>query len=441
MACEWRIPGFFSRVIRAPQSEVGRPLRRAMRGCMAGLLLGVPALVLAQPMVRLLPQTGGGVGAGPSWSVTPGVPVTQNLTMQCVAVPGHAASAGKGNGPGPAFTSCVGDMIFTLLTDWRLQFAGAQVGGQTCNVQPYYVACPVNMPVGQVQSFAISFDPSPYLRNGTQVFVDGSGNFRMVPFTVPIQVQPRAELSVSQDAAAVMPGVKGTGLTQLRVSNLGPSGISDVKVVETLGRWLSASALGGRCQFSDTDSTLVCTWPNIDPGATVSLPLVIEAANGYPTSKIGAKLQASGDIGGVATAEAPILVTGKPVVGLQGIDKPGALTVYTTVVDQVSIRTVSTMLGKIPPPGIPVSWTMTVPAGVQVLAVSVKDDSSQMVCSYSAASVKCSAPSFGSGQFGSNANARITLSLQQVGRQPLTLSWQSSQGSGTTVETVNVVRN
>ncbi len=403
--------------------------------CLFACLLGGHWGMLAHAEAPTRPGSAPSLGEVP-WVVTAGTRAPVQGTVRCVPV--SAQPQGRSAQPGAALRAdamgyCSGTVRFSYEALWYLSVRAADIDGVACTFAQWFVACPVLLAVGQSALVTTELDAGPYARGTSEVAVGGVDP----PVYQGLEFRTEGGLTVSQPPALVVSGVERSGATQLRVQVDGPSGARDVQVIEQLPPLLSVSSDSPICHFDSLQSRLACSWPNIDPGTTVSVPIQISAPTSFPTSQVGSRLQASSDLGS-ASASASIVVSGSLVAGEQSLRAPARVVMGSILLDNVSLHVLPGAAGAQPPPGIPASWTVSFSPGLQVQGVTPAQDSLDMACSYGADTVTCSAPHFANGEAEAGANASIQLSAVQTGRQTATLKWASTQGAGSSSVSVQV---
>lgn len=413
--------------------------RRRQRGGRALRMLA--CLLLAWASMPAHAEAPARPGSAPSlgevpWVVTAGTRAPVQGTVRCVPV-GREAQGPSGQ-LGAALRAdatgyCSGTVRFSYEALWYLSVLAADIDGVACTSAQWFVACPVVLAVGQSATVTTELDAGPYARGTTEVAVGGVEP----PVYQGLEFRTEGGLRVSQPPALVVSGVDRSGATQLRVQVDGPSGARNVQLTEQLPPLLSASTDSPVCSFDSLQTRLSCSWPNIDPGTTVTVPIQISAPTSFPTSQVEAALQASSDLGS-AGASASIVVSGSLVVGEQSLNAPARVVMGSTLLDNVSLHVLPGAAANQPPPGIPARWTVRFSPGLQVQSVTPAQDSLDLACSYGADTVTCSAPHFANGEPEAGANASIQLSAVQTGRQTATLQWASTQGAGSSSVSVQV---
>ncbi len=393
------------------------------RMLVAGALLGVSAWSSAATLVPVgpnAPLSAGGLGE--PWVLTPGAPNPNEgeLGFQCVLSPGESGA--------PGAYSCNGYLFFRLFEEQRLSIVNASIDGLQCQVSPYYAACPVDIGAGMEFVATIGLKAGPFARTGpyTALLVNGQGNFTMTPFNVPLQLQPTAKLSIRQPLVVVVPGQPISGRTELVVNNQGPSGAANVQISEQLPPFMTADPEAGTgCTFDTAHGQLLCQAASLAPGASLRIPLTLEAPVATPTTQVNTSLTVLSDAGNNDSV-GTVMVTGDPVFGVMELDPGPFLQPQVPAQIKVSMYDAAGATRGLPDPGMPLRWTLRVPDGVQVQSFSPDPDSTQMSCSYADGTVACYQPAFGSGQLGSDANASISVVLTASGRQDADLCWSSS---------------
>lgn len=385
----------------------------------AAMLLGASAWSSAATLVPVVPDAArsGGLGIEP-WVLTPGAPNPGQggLDFQCVLEPGEHAAPGD--------DSCDGYLFFRLYQGDGLSIANASINGRQCEAEPFYAACPVHVGVGMPVSTRIGLNAGPFARTNpdTVLLVNAQGNFSMDPFDVPLQLQPDANLSIRQPLVVVVPGQSISGRTALVVNNQGPSAAKQLLVIEQLPSFMTASAEPGTgCAFDAINAQLRCQVASLAPGASLRIPLTLEAPLAAATTQFDAALTVNSDAGLTGNV-GTIMITGDPVYGVMELD-PG--TQAPTRI-QVSMHDAAGSAPGLPDPGMPLQWSLRLSDGVQVDSVTAAADSTQMTCTYSTGVIECRQPAFGSGQIGSGADASISIELTGSGRQAADLCWQTS---------------
>lgn len=327
--------------------------------------------------------------------------------------------------------NCLGLVVFRYFQVEDFAVKSANIDGRTCTSAAFYVSCMYDIPPGGSSVVYTQLEVGPYARGDTMAEISGLSQ----PYDQEVLFEAEGRLSVSQTTSFVVPGVDNSGSAQLVVRNSGPSGAKGVQVTEQFPAFVSVATDSADCQFDDQLQTLQCSWPELDPGAQIVLPLQLSAAKGLPPSQLSTKLQAQADVGS-ASGTAQIVVSGNAVVALQAISPAGEQPVYSRLTDNVSVTTMPQLASPIPAPGIPVQWTVHFAPGLQVQSVTLGPNSGTTTCSYSQNSVTCSQPNFGSGQPQTEASASITFQVTEDGTLPVTLTWSSDEGSGSSVSQV-----
>lgn len=418
-----------------PYGSCGKaPARRRVR---LRVLVALAALAFVLPSVPASAQAANSPGAT-SWTLVAGQTTQTQAVLECVPAAqalGARATPGRMLLGANAVGGCGGFAIFRYLQRGDLSVVSADIDGAACVANTWFVSCPFSLSVGQQQVISTRIQVGPYARGATEVDVSGVDN----PAIWPIDLQAEGTLSVEQGTAYVVPGIDRSGSAQLLVRNSGPSGARDVSVTEQFPPFLSVdTTLAPGCSFDDDRQVLSCRWDQLDPGAALRVPLRLSAQKGVPTSQWNVPLQAQSDLG-KATGQALVVASGNAVVGVQSISGPPRIPVYSTVADTVKLSILPRLRGPKPQPGIPARWTLRLPEGLQVQSVTLGPTSGTMGCHYADDTVSCVQPNYGSGQAESDAEARITLRVLRVGRLPISLSWDSTEGSGQTTVTVQSI--
>lgn len=370
--------------------------------------------------------------AAGSWDLVAGDTAPFTVVVACVPAAQLRSAAPQ---PGrlllgaDAVGRCVGQAILRYEAIEGLSVTWADIDGYPCTTTTWYESCMYGMGVYQRQVITTRLSAGPFVRAQSSVYASGVD----VPAQWPLNVTARGSLSVSQDTPLIVPGVDNSGSALLKIGNAGPSGARDVRVTEVIPPYISVKPESDACTFSSNEMLLRCAWATLDPGATISVPLRFSAELGVPTSQLNTRVEAQSDIGGV-TEGAILMVSGNAIVVTQSPSPAGQVTMGSVIRDSVSVHTLPKLVpgGVLPPPGIPVVWSLTLSPGLQVESVTPEATSGALRCTYSDASVRCAAPNYGSGQPDTDADAAVKLRVTGVGRLTIDLHWSSDEGNGDT---------
>jgi hypothetical protein len=329
--------------------------------------------------------------------------------------------------------NCAGYIIFNYEANVTVLAANV-INGQPCTTNNYYASCLINLGLYQSAIINTNLSVGPYQRESSSTQVSSIGEFAFDPFTIPITIGTEGSISISQNPVVIL--ANGHPITtNLIISNTGPSGAKNTIITERFPEYIDVAPSVDYCTFEN--QLLTCTYGNLDPNGTVTIPIGISAASGYPTSQLITNIQASSDIGNAST-KGTINVTGNVVYGEATIDVNEA-SLGEEINNNISLKTLLQTLDGGPSPGIPARWSVTYTSGLEVISVTPSITSTQILCSNTKNSVSCVAPNFGSGQQGTDANADILLRTTQNGTQTATMTWDSTQGSGNTSASVRVL--